>query len=359
MRLPTYEEIVPYIEKGLVLERAHPLDADVRIFNYSPECQFSKIWDDVTRQCRGLIMNVKTGEVLARPFPKFFNYGEHVGKGLPLPASTPIVMDKMDGMLGILYTLQDKTWIATRGAFESDAAVWATKWWRENKGDEPYGNEITYLVEIIAPHLKIVIPYEFSGVVHLDSIETATGKRVNAMLPVRRVEEYPFTSIEELKKAQTDTREGVVLYWPDDELRLKVKFDEYLRLHKLMFDLTPRRIWKGLMGPENTKLLGYQGRHAISTPLKDILKEVPDEFYTWVMSIAQPILDEVDRANAGVAKLVEDVKGMDRRSAYEHLKDAEFGGMALKALDGRDYQRELWRSVEPRVEKTYLIETEE
>ena len=46
-----YEQIKPYIEKKLISENTHPEDADVRIFNYTPICQFSRAWDDVTKQC--------------------------------------------------------------------------------------------------------------------------------------------------------------------------------------------------------------------------------------------------------------------------------------------------------------------
>ena len=86
-----YEKIKPYIERKLVTEQVHPEDANVRIFNYSQSCQFGKEWDDVTRQCRGLILNVKTGEILARPFPKFFNHGEHIQNGWPIPNETPVI----------------------------------------------------------------------------------------------------------------------------------------------------------------------------------------------------------------------------------------------------------------------------
>jgi len=126
-----YDEIKPYIEKKLVSEQVHPEDPDIRIFNYTQTVQFSKAWDDVTRQCRGLILNVKTGEVLARPFPKFFNYGEHIQNAWTIPDEVPIISEKLDGSLGILYSLNGKSWIATRGSFMSDQAIWATEWWRK------------------------------------------------------------------------------------------------------------------------------------------------------------------------------------------------------------------------------------
>lgn len=72
MKKIDYQTIKPYIEKKLISEQAHPENPDVRIFNYTQTCQFDKKWDEVTMQCRGLIMNIKTGEILARPFPNFF-----------------------------------------------------------------------------------------------------------------------------------------------------------------------------------------------------------------------------------------------------------------------------------------------
>ena len=68
MKIPTYTEILPYIEKGLISEKSHLDNPAVRIYNYTPEAQFSRAWDDVTRQCRGLIMNIDTGEVRAKPY---------------------------------------------------------------------------------------------------------------------------------------------------------------------------------------------------------------------------------------------------------------------------------------------------
>ena len=67
------EKIKQYVEQGLISENIHPEDENVRIYNYTPEVQFDRKWDDTTIMCRGLILNIKTGEILARPFEKFFN----------------------------------------------------------------------------------------------------------------------------------------------------------------------------------------------------------------------------------------------------------------------------------------------
>lgn len=66
-----------YEEDKLITCRAHE-NGELLIWNYTQRCQFDRIWDDVTMQCRGLITDVR-GNIRARPFKKFFNFGEHEG----------------------------------------------------------------------------------------------------------------------------------------------------------------------------------------------------------------------------------------------------------------------------------------
>src|SRR5579871_6918930 len=87
---------------------------DLILFNYSQMAQFSSRWNWFELNSRGLIFNATTGEVVARPFRKFFNYGER----LPLPGTSMVeVTEKVDGSLGILYREDGDYKIATRGSF--------------------------------------------------------------------------------------------------------------------------------------------------------------------------------------------------------------------------------------------------
>jgi len=63
------EDILPYLENKLVSEQVHPENPDIRIYNYTQKCQFGKEWNDITRACRGLILNVATGEIFSASFP--------------------------------------------------------------------------------------------------------------------------------------------------------------------------------------------------------------------------------------------------------------------------------------------------
>ena len=68
------EKLEKYYQDGLLSKQTHPIH-DLTIWNYSPKVQYDKLWDDITIQCRGLVTN-SNGDIIARPFKKFFNYEE-------------------------------------------------------------------------------------------------------------------------------------------------------------------------------------------------------------------------------------------------------------------------------------------
>jgi len=118
------------IEEGHVTLRRHNT-LPLGILNYSPSAQYNWKWNEVTLQCRGLIYNVETLEVVARPFEKFFSWDQGIGKETwdnPMPPAGPCIrMEKMDGSLGIMYNDGWDHSIATRGSFHSEQAEWATE----------------------------------------------------------------------------------------------------------------------------------------------------------------------------------------------------------------------------------------
>lgn len=357
----TYKQITPYVEKGLISERIHPDDDNIRIFNYTPECQFSRAWDDITMQCRGLIMNIETGEVLARPFRKFFNYEEHIAEGKSIPTDRPIITAKYDGSLGIAYTLDNKMWIATRGSFVSEQAIWATTWWRENHGDKPYGNSITYLFEILYPQNRIVIHYDFSGLVHLASIDTKTGKQVDSQLPVKKAEQFDYSDISSLSQLNTKNSEGFVIFYPETNLRLKIKFPDYIRLHKIVTGLSEIAIWEAMQEGNIDKLT----------------LDFPDEFYTWFSSVRSRIQKDYDdifnTAHIEYCRIINDLECAIMRNddiiertnpifrklfALEAIK-YEHPGLLFSMLDDKSYVDAIWKMIRPHGSKTFKVDTDQ
>ena len=65
------------------------------IWDYTQKTQAHRHWTPETRMCRGLVTTA-TGEIVSRPFPKFFNLGE---EPLPEGLGQPLVYEKVDGSL--------------------------------------------------------------------------------------------------------------------------------------------------------------------------------------------------------------------------------------------------------------------
>lgn len=349
MEIPTYEEILPYIEQKLVSEQKHLENEDVRIFNYTQKCQFAQEWNDTTRQCRGLIMNVKTGEILARPFPKFFNYGEHVSKGWAIPTSRPEIYEKLDGSLGILYALNGKEWIATRGSFTSDQALWATKWWRDNIPSGRIEGDATELFEIVYPENRIVVNYNYSGLVHLATIRISTGETLQRKWPepIRSAKRYQYDSISELEALDEPNSEGFVVFYPQENVRMKIKFPEYVRLHKIVTGVSEIGIWEHLKDGKD---------------LSDLLEKVPDEFFKWVEDVqfnlysAYRDIDlEATEHFARIKELMNSplVGGGARKEWAEQIQRMKHPGIGFAMLDSKPYEQMIWKMVRPSGSKVF------
>jgi len=243
-----HPSLVPYNDRvKLGLLRSVEKDGLI-LYNYTDKCTFERAWDEYTIRSRGIIFEKDTGEIIARPFPKFFNLGEMENVTLDnLPDELYSVWEKMDGSLGIVYYYNNKWNVATRGAFTSDQAI---------KGAEllkKYNTSIltpgtTYLVEIIYPSNKIIVNYENKEeLVLLGAIDI----HYRDMHPLEVATCFPIAhsyggTIEDcvkLKKTIPKDKEGWVVRF-ESGLRIKIKGDEYLKIAKLLSHLSPLSLWE-------------------------------------------------------------------------------------------------------------------
>lgn len=337
----TRKEIKPYIESGLISEGVHPEDSSYRIYNYTNKCQFDKGWDDVTTQCRGLIFH--NDDIIARPFSKFFNIGERIDD--KIPNEKPVITEKFDGSLGILYDFEGEARIATRGSFESDQALWATEWWHMTVGKGSLGRDKTHLFEIIYPENRIVVQYHFSGLVHLATLDTKTGEQVACEIPIIMIpKEIPPTDFEALKEMDTENEEGFVIFYQKANYRLKIKFPDYVRLHRLVTGVNAKTIWDLLRNHQS---------------FDELIDCVPDEFYKWVKitkrnleASLQNLKDQIDIAFATL-----DTSGDRKSIALQIQRFPKYvRGMLFAKLDHKDYEPLMWKYLRPVAEKPFAEE---
>jgi RNA ligase len=338
---------------GFIKVQRHPQYPDaLALANYTHKAQQNYHWNPVTEQCRGLIFNPETFEIVARPFRKFYNYGE---KNADLITGTERVTayEKFDGSLGIAYPLPDTDdevyAIATRGSFSSEQAVWATKFMQERRGRQdgqfPFIPGYTDLFEIIYPDNRIVCEYGgLEDLVYLGTIENENGhfKFEDDMFDTRADPVYvgPFEGVFTLQGRQG--KEGVVAVTTDGR-RVKVKEEEYIRLHRIVSNLSPKYVWEAMQGP-------------FMSVAQSLAADIPEEHAEWLIGVAQKLFGEymtlaimVNELNQQTAKFStrkEKAIYAATESGYpKSVQSAFFSG-----LDGKSYVSVLWNAVKPKEE---------
>lgn len=373
-------------EQKMVHTHVHP-DQPLLILNYTRTAQYKSVWNEVTTACRGIIVHAGTGEVLARPFGKFFNYGESEELG---QLHGPVhVTDKADGSLGILFhDVHGSPTIATRGSFTGEQATHATAVYRDRYASHWSPNpDWTYLFEIVYPDNRIVLNYGAQDdLVLLTAIETATGHTVAfadavANWPGPVVETFGYSSLAEaLAAPDRDDREGLVVHFTDTDIRVKVKYTEYKRMHRLLTGCSARTLWEHLAVAACKDLVkdrrqwgSYLGMDPARAEeclaigegwLEKILDNVPDEFDSWVRNTTASIEGAVqDVVTDGLAQ-AEHVKAACNgdREAMFHMLTGNPVQMELMRLLTRDQGQFLtmraWRMSDPGVSVPFFNERE-
>jgi|688.fasta_scaffold219552_3 RNA ligase len=252
-----------YSRTGHLFKQNHPT-LPLSIWNYSPEVQYRQLWDDITLQCRGIVTDDE-GNVFARPFKKFFNIEE----GKHNPTEEFEVFEKMDGSLGILFNYKDEWILATRGSFTSEQSKKGREL-LDNYPLEKLDKNNTYLFEILFIENRIVVDYKgYEGLVLLGAFNTETGEEL-PYSELKLLEGFDvvkkYDGIKDyttLKSLIDNNAEGFVVRFSNGD-RMKIKGEEYLRLHKIMTNISTTGVWEHL---------------STGGDINELLKNVPDEFY--------------------------------------------------------------------------------
>lgn len=324
------------IEERFISARPHPA-APLVIYNYTAKAQFDREWHETTRKCRGLILTAD-GEMASRPFEKFFNLGEYE---IELPPERPEIWRKYDGSLGVLYWLDGRPAIASRGSFTSEQALAATAILEDSYADSlpKLDRAKTYLFEIIYPENRIVVDYGATRELRLLSIvDTLTGEEsapdVSLGFPVAEQVESD-AELNELALANADNEEGYVLFWRDRGLRLKVKFADYLRMHRIVTGFSAKRVWEALRDGE-LEMLGEA--RAMGT----------DGFAQWLDGLTHDLTTKYEAIEAAAREAFGRVPlDVDRKSQAAVITQAKAPHVLFKMLDGREYAPLIWEMVHP------------
>ena len=337
-----------YIERGYVVKQDHPT-LPISIYNYSRTCQYEGRWDDITLNMRGTILDSE-GKVIAKSFPKFFNMEEMK----EIPNEEFQVYEKVDGSLGIVFYYDGEWHLASKGSFTSDQAI---------KGREmlnKYNLDLlspgyTYLFEIVYPENRIVCNYgSLEKLVLLACIDCSTDA-IEASVQVPYYKDnfdvvYRYDGIKDYKQLKSmikNNQEGFVVRF-NCGTRMKIKGEEYVRLHRILTGLSNVDIWDILKNGED---------------IEKYLEKVPDEFDKWVRNCVM----NLNYAKFWVREHCGKIHDYFRYGKYNDVNpepskkdfalyldkyvESRYKSILFAMWDGREYEHMIWKIIKPKYQK--------
>jgi len=363
------ENLNRLIHEGYISRKIHR-QYPLAVLNYTPQAQYDPklIWGNEMNLSRGLVYCMDNNEVVARPFAKFWNlnddrHPETLEKNLPKEQA--IFLEKLDGSMGTMFAWDGLNHVATRGAFHSEQAEWATNWLRSRYPSLTLLKDYTLVSEVIYSENKIVVDYDFEGLVILGAVNIETGveaSRSNVKdycraMGLEVVKEYRKTLSESL--AENDkNREGYVLTYPSTGLKVKVKFDEYVRLHKILTGLNVRSVWELLRDGQMETVNGW---------LSDA--RMPDTFKTWVKGVVLSLTEKYEAIYNAVNVIYVNRPQLDPFTPYKESRkkmaeyftmeqNRKYSGLLFGLLDGKKIDTMIWKMVEPSGDSVFRVDGE-
>ncbi|MET0422742.1 MAG: 2'-5' RNA ligase, partial [Actinoplanes sp.] len=206
----------------------------------------------------------------------------------------------------------------------------------------------TVLVEIIYPANRIVLDYDgLDDLVLLGAVEIATGRTLGPgavpSWPGPVVESFGYATLAEALAAPARAgREGLVVHFVDTDERMKIKYAEYVRLHRLVTGLSARTVWEILV---------------VGGDLDALTEPLPDEFHPWVRGVAAELTaaveDQAAAIEAAFAEIVATLPdGWGRKEFAALAMRHEHRGALFLRLDEKNYRSTLWQQARPLGDRT-------
>jgi RNA ligase len=323
------EHLEALVGEGWLSSQRHP-DADLWIYNYTNKTQYEGHWTAQTLVCRGLILD-EEGDVVARGFAKFFNYPSP--QVTSIPQESFVVTEKIDGSLGILYYVEGQACIATRGSFTGRQAVEGTAILGEQEIE--HVDAVTPLFEIVYPANRIVVDY---GDRHELMLLAAICNETGADRPLPRysgpvVPRHEHLDVASLATMEERNREGFVVAF-ESGLRVKIKFAEYVRLHKIVTEINARMVWESMRDGDD---------------IDRLLPGLPEDVHQWIVttraSIQRAFEEEVQRAMRAFHARP---STSDRKTLAQYFLGCDANPAVLfRMLDAKSFDDLVWKNIRP------------
>jgi RNA ligase len=199
---------------------------------------------------------------------------------------------------------------------------------------------------------RIVVDYgDMYDLVLLAVINTTSGEEIpydtvkdaysKQFAVVKKFELKSFGELRETIMKGEDNKEGFVIRFASG-LRMKMKFEEYCRLHVILTNVSNLVVWEHLM---------------FNYDFDALYDRVPDEFYNWLkrtIKIIRTDYNEIERlALLEFVRIYHVNEIVDRKSFAMEAGKSEHRAILFKLYDKRPYDEIIWKQVRPVYSKPF------
>jgi hypothetical protein len=313
----------------------------------------------IVRECRGLVVNTSDWSLVARAFPRFFNWGE-VADEMPLfNWHKSAALEKVDGSLLLFYHFDGEWRVNTRGSF-AGMGMFNTQWqadyfkmpmsftWKQGilralgikeLSELNLDPALTYACEFCSLWNKVVREYKSPCVYQLACFAGEEEVAPREVPFFRSIGQYPLRTADEVTdyvNTQPEaTWEGCVVK-DDENRRWKIKNKRYLAYHKMKGN------GDALYNPSNLIPFILDGEGAELLAVYPEVKECFDSYKS-----------KIDKAYGELDTLWQTNKGIENQKefALSIVGKTPFTGLLFTARKCKTSLKEEWRKGEDAILK--------
>lgn len=189
---------------------------------------------------------------------------------------------------------------------------------------------------------RIVVDYgDYEGLILLGAFDTKTGieesrENLEKLKSFELVKKYDgIKDYSTLKGMIGNNEEGFVIRFSNGD-RMKIKGEEYLRLHKIMTEISTKSVWECLRQGDD---------------IYKLLEDVPDEFFDKIEEYVDELVSEYMLIEAKCLLTFNQHGGLPKKEFAEQVKWNKYSGILFKMYDHKDYSESIWRKIKPEFKK--------
>ncbi len=338
------------VERKLVKRVKHPKH-DLYLLSYTKDTVAGHIWTQETKIARSLVVDGDYN-IVSGCIPKFFNDFQDAES---LKTSRTVnIYEKLDGSLISLFVYEGELIVRSKSVWESPLIDQVHAFLSSQDTSFLMNSLFTYVCEWIHPANRHIVNY--GGRVDLvllaaiplnqdDGWHQYTPE--NVFWPWGRVRNFSLdfennVNLDELRGSIPDGEEGYVLWDVNqnhNNTRTKIKSYDYLRLHRIKYNLTPKSMLEIIKEGDEQQI----------QRMLDTINDLDETTATFLLGQYESMVHDINSLTTRIRNTYNSISNITDRKLFAQsalTQGQDVAGGCFILQDGRDLRDYVFRGVD-------------